>query len=574
MQRYFIDATNIEGSYIHIDSYNHKHMQRVMRYRSGDQVICILPDQHVYIYEIVDIDKGILQQKEELVENNELDVQVTLIYGLPKNDKFEWVLQKATELGVSRIVPFLSKRSIIKTDMKTFDKKRERYLRILKEASEQSCRQKIPELTSLMTLSQLKDYISDINLVAYEEESRQGEHQTLAKALKKDYQTLTIVVGPEGGFDESEIQKMKENEFNINFDDFIDNYYPPKRTQHKKLASLPIIQVQNYPATVEGLKKFGNDYGIKEELINDLLNNSNKNEILNKVADELENNHMFLGTDEENKIIRRFFIEEMKEKINQINDNRVIKPIEALDMIYSELGFSDEEKESFLSNAKQKGTPGKDFYKKAIDKLNEEQTEMYKKIESLTEMVGVKKRKKVKMVKHLSSESKEVIKEDYRDLIRRSQQIFENMYNLNHMVKQGVNENVVSAKSYKIVNEKPSKNSTTINKIKKVTIKAQMNLRDKIKNFLFNNNKDLNLAVGDFVKIKDEVLPILALKVNDLIVTSKNSSIKNIMKQNNLSEAKLAFAVSSNNNTFDFQPYNYDSIEEIYKNEEENEKVK
>ena len=389
---------------------------------------------------------------------------------------------------------------------------------------------------------------------------------------KNNYDSQTIEMSK--NVVEEEIQKMKENEFNINFDDFIDNYYPPKRTQHKKLASLPIIQVQNYPATVEGLKKFGNDYGIKEELLNDLLNNSNKNEILNKVADELENNHMFLGTDEENKIIRRFFIEEMKEKINQINDNRVINPIEALDMIYSELGFSDEEKESFLSNAKQKGTPGKDFYKKAIDKLNEEQTEMYKKIESLTEMVGVKERKKIKMVKHLSSESKEVIKEDYRDLIRRSQQIFENMYNLNHMVKQGVNENVVSAKSYKIVNEKPSKNSTTINKIKKVTIKAQMNLRDKIKNFLFNNNKDLNLAVGDFVKIKDEVLPILALKVNDLIVTSKNSSIKNIMKQNNLSEAKLAFAVSSNNNTFDFQPYNYDSIEEIYKNEEENEKVK
>ena len=90
MQRYFIDAKNIEGSYIHIDSYNHKHMQRVMRYRSGDQVICILPDQHVYIYEIVNIDKGILRQKEELLENNELDVQVTLIYGLPKNDKFEW----------------------------------------------------------------------------------------------------------------------------------------------------------------------------------------------------------------------------------------------------------------------------------------------------------------------------------------------------------------------------------------------------------------------------------------------------------------------------------------------------
>lgn len=210
MQRYFIDAQNIEGSFIHIDPYNHKHMQRVMRYHQGDRVICILPDHHVYIYEIIDIEKGILQQKEELIENNELDVEVTLIYGLPKNDKFEWVLQKATELGVHRIVPFLSQRSIIKTDEKSFEKKRERYTRILKEASEQSCRQTIPELTSLMKISQLEKYLGDVNLVAYEEESRNGEKSLLAKTLQKDYHTITIIVGPEGGFDGSEIQKMKE----------------------------------------------------------------------------------------------------------------------------------------------------------------------------------------------------------------------------------------------------------------------------------------------------------------------------------------------------------------------------
>ena len=185
-------------------------MQRVMRYHQGDQVICILPDHHVYIYEIIDIEKGILQQKEELIENNELDVEVTLIYGLPKNDKFEWVLQKATELGVHRIVPFLSQRSIIKTDEKSFEKKRERYTRILKEASEQSCRQTILELTSLIKISQLEKYLGDVNLVAYEEESRNGEKSLLAKTLQKDYHTITIIVGPEGGFDESEIQKMKE----------------------------------------------------------------------------------------------------------------------------------------------------------------------------------------------------------------------------------------------------------------------------------------------------------------------------------------------------------------------------
>ena len=65
-------------------------------------------------------------------------------------------------------------------------------------------------MTSLIKISQLEKYLGDVNLVAYEEESRNGEKSLLAKTLQKDYHTITIIVGPEGGFDESEIQKMKE----------------------------------------------------------------------------------------------------------------------------------------------------------------------------------------------------------------------------------------------------------------------------------------------------------------------------------------------------------------------------
>lgn len=209
MQRYFIEESCIQGLDIHIDTYNHKHMKKVMRYHNGDQVICILPNHHTYIYEIIDIDQGLLHQEKEIIENHELDVDVTLIYGLPKNDKFEFVLQKATELGVKRIVPFLSKRSIIKTNQDAFQKKQERYLRILKEASEQSYRQMIPELTSLIKIQDISNYLSDVNLVAYEEMSKQNEHKAFYQALHQNYQTITIIVGPEGGFEQSEIDFMK-----------------------------------------------------------------------------------------------------------------------------------------------------------------------------------------------------------------------------------------------------------------------------------------------------------------------------------------------------------------------------
>lgn len=210
MQRYFIKEECIKDKKIIVDEYDLKHMKKVMRYRNHDEVICILPDSSTYVYEIEDIDNGILIQKELCDENHELDVDVTLIYGLPKSDKFEFVLQKSTELGVKRIVPFLSKRSIIKTDMKTFEKKRERYEKILKEAAEQSYRNKIPELMPLAKINDLKRYISDINLVAYEESSKQGEHSQFYKSLNQDYRSITIVVGPEGGFDQKEIDEMKE----------------------------------------------------------------------------------------------------------------------------------------------------------------------------------------------------------------------------------------------------------------------------------------------------------------------------------------------------------------------------
>lgn len=210
MQRYFIDEKCIRHEEIQIDDYNHKHMQKVMRYRNGDHVICLLPNHEAYIYEIIDIEKGILHQKERIEENHELDVDITLIYGLPKNDKFEFVLQKATELGVKRIVPFQSQRSIVKMNHQSFLKKKDRYLRILKEASEQSYRQMIPELTDVISLKEIAKYLSDINLVAYEEMSRQDEHTVFHQSLLRDYHSMTIIVGPEGGFDEKEISEMKK----------------------------------------------------------------------------------------------------------------------------------------------------------------------------------------------------------------------------------------------------------------------------------------------------------------------------------------------------------------------------
>lgn len=209
MQRYFINGNLKEQNEFYMADDQKKHIEKVMRCRNGDSVICIDDFSNVYLCEIIDVHQGLLETRELLDEQHELDVDITLIYGLPKNDKFEFVLQKATELGVTRVVPFLCKRSIIKTDKKTFQKKYDRFNKIIKEASEQSYRLKLPVLEELITLKEINRYLSDINLVAYEEASKQGEKSNLYNALSSDYKSITIIVGPEGGFEQNEVDYMK-----------------------------------------------------------------------------------------------------------------------------------------------------------------------------------------------------------------------------------------------------------------------------------------------------------------------------------------------------------------------------
>lgn len=209
MQRYFILANLNTDSTLQADPVMHKHMKQVMRYRNGDQVICIDDQHQVALATIADIEKGVLIKEKIIDEDNELDVDVTLVYGLPKSDKFEFVLQKATELGVSRVVPFLCNRSVIKMDEVRFAKKQERFMRIVQEASEQSHREKMPLITPLAKMKDLPQYLSDINLVAYEESSKQGEHRAFYQAIHGHKGPITIIVGPEGGFDEKEVEDMK-----------------------------------------------------------------------------------------------------------------------------------------------------------------------------------------------------------------------------------------------------------------------------------------------------------------------------------------------------------------------------
>ncbi|EOS61049.1 RsmE family RNA methyltransferase [Firmicutes bacterium M10-2] len=135
-------------------------------------------------------------------------VDVTLCVALIKSDRFEWMLQKACELGVRRIVPFVSRYSIIQLDDKKALKKMERWNSILLSACKQCNRNDKVELFPITTIEELAPYKSLCNVVAYEKENGTTHH--LANYLQKNPSSVTACIGPEGGFTPDEIELLND----------------------------------------------------------------------------------------------------------------------------------------------------------------------------------------------------------------------------------------------------------------------------------------------------------------------------------------------------------------------------
>ena len=145
-------------------------------------------------------------EKDERI--NEIGVEVTLAIGLIRKEKFELVLQKACELGVTRIVPFESIRCVVRAKKEKEDKQQARRIDILQEAAEQCKRNRIPEITPIVQLKDLVKYCSDINVLPYENAYSNSKFMTEVLVPGK---SITFVIGPEGGFAPEEVEFLKQN---------------------------------------------------------------------------------------------------------------------------------------------------------------------------------------------------------------------------------------------------------------------------------------------------------------------------------------------------------------------------
>lgn len=216
MQRYF--AKNVEDTFF-IQEDDYHHIVRVMRMNIDDEVYCVNNLHQAARCRIVKISENeVIAKVVQWLEGEiELPVSVSIVSGLPKGDKLEWIIQKGTELGAFKFIPFIAARSVVKWDEKKGGKKLVRWNKIAKEAAEQSHRTMIPEVSSPVSIKELIKLSEGYNvkLIAYEEEAREGESSVLTKNLQSmtKGQTILAVFGPEGGLTESEVALLKEHGF-------------------------------------------------------------------------------------------------------------------------------------------------------------------------------------------------------------------------------------------------------------------------------------------------------------------------------------------------------------------------
>ncbi|KPC74724.1 hypothetical protein ADL26_09825 [Thermoactinomyces vulgaris] len=209
MQRYFIAQEQIVETSIRLVGDDVHHIKNVMRNKPGDRIICCAGQGLDYLAEIesIDGDQIIARIVERTPSRGEPRTKVLIAQSLPKGDKLEWILQKGTELGASAFLPFSSERSIVKIDARKIGKKRERWERIVKEAAEQAHRGKLPTVATPMSWKALLQEIGkrECAWIAYEKGGL-----PLAEAITSAKDEILLIVGPEGGFTESEIEEAKE----------------------------------------------------------------------------------------------------------------------------------------------------------------------------------------------------------------------------------------------------------------------------------------------------------------------------------------------------------------------------
>lgn len=210
MNKFFVDDSQIDETVVYINGDDVKHIRDVLRLNVGDDIE-VSTFKNSYIVKIKKIANNtvvgnIIRTKKD---NNEPPIDIVLFQGLPKSAKMEYIIQKATEIGIKEIYPLITKRTIVKiNDIQKENKKIERWNKIVLEAAKQSKRDYVPSVKNIITFKEMIQQFQDEEnvLVPYEDE-KSVHLKDVVNSIKGN--KINLVIGPEGGFEEEEINMLK-----------------------------------------------------------------------------------------------------------------------------------------------------------------------------------------------------------------------------------------------------------------------------------------------------------------------------------------------------------------------------
>ncbi len=239
MRRFYIEKRTDKDQVVFIEGSDANHITNVLRHKIGDKIALFDGAGFTYSCVITGQKKNSVEIRvdEKIKSLKDPDTEIIIAQSFLKDKKMDVLVRQLTELGMTKWIPFFSKRSIPNPDKKRLKKRDERWKKITFEAVKQCERGLIPEIHEVISFDELMEYSDQCDLKIIFWESEKFTFESFISTTKKDYKKIMIILGPEGGFSEEEVEKAKKN-------GFVSVSLGPRilRTETASLAACTLIQ--------------------------------------------------------------------------------------------------------------------------------------------------------------------------------------------------------------------------------------------------------------------------------------------------------------------------------------------
>ncbi len=213
MHRFFVEPSQIGEKEIVITGPDVNHIRNVLRMRAGEELLAADGQGSEYRCILRELQDSEIRAEicRKLSGSAELPSRITLFQGLPKSDKMDFIIQKCVELGVFRIVPVTTKRTVVKLDAKKEESRRKRWTAVSESAAKQSGRGIIPEISGVQSFREAVEEAGelDVCLIPYEKAEDMARTREILSGIPAGA-SIGVFIGPEGGFEEEEVREAME----------------------------------------------------------------------------------------------------------------------------------------------------------------------------------------------------------------------------------------------------------------------------------------------------------------------------------------------------------------------------